>query len=63
MQGFPNFKKTFPKFRAHGLASLFPRADPELVAFMGRFLELDRKQRISASEALKHPIFKRNLTV
>lgn len=59
VQSYPNFKKTFPKFKAEGLHDHFPDADKELVDFMGKFLELNRMDRISAYEALQHPIFKK----
>lgn len=41
VQSYPNFKKTFPRFKAETLAAHFQDSDQKLVAFMGRFLELN----------------------
>lgn len=53
----PDFKPTFPRFRAVDFKSHFKNMNPEAIDLLMKFIQLDPTKRISALEAIKHPYF------
>jgi len=48
----PYFKKSFPKFKKQNPYALFKDMNKDLVDIMMKFLEIDRKKRLSVQDAL-----------
>lgn len=57
LQKCPFFKGSFPRFKAVPLKEIFPETDQELVGFIKKFLQMERKDRINIYQALEDPIF------
>jgi len=56
-----NFK--FPQFVATPLDQLIPQASPEAINLIQELLRYDPKKRPTASQALQHPFFSKNLKI
>ena len=48
----------FPKKEGTGINKLFPHASPDAQEIIGKLLVYNADNRISASQAMKHPYFK-----
>ncbi|GBG28895.1 Protein kinase [Hondaea fermentalgiana] len=56
-----NFK--FPQFVATPLDQLIPQASPEAISLIRELLRYDPKKRPTASQALQHPFFSKNIKI
>jgi serine/threonine protein kinase len=54
---YPEYKITFPKWRAQNLADIIPELDEKGIDLMNKFLTLDPDKRITIKEAINHVIF------
>lgn len=57
IQSIPEFKPTFPRFRAKNPYEFFKSMKPEAIDLLLKLIALDPTKRITAIEALKHPYF------
>jgi len=57
LEKLPDFKPTFPKFKAANLETYFKSFDKTSLDLCMRLMALDPAKRISMKEALKHPYF------
>lgn len=53
----PDFKKSFPKFRAANPEKQLPNFSPVALDLLMKLISLDPSKRITAKEALEHPYF------
>lgn len=53
----PNFKTTFPQWKARSWASVLPNCPPLALDLMAKMMAYEPNQRISARAALQHPYF------
>eukprot|EP01104_Vermistella_antarctica_P002777 TRINITY_DN12996_c0_g1_i1.p1 TRINITY_DN12996_c0_g1~~TRINITY_DN12996_c0_g1_i1.p1 ORF type:complete len:304 (-),score=61.24 TRINITY_DN12996_c0_g1_i1:172-1083(-) len=54
---FPDYKPTFPRFKARDLSTVVPTLDEQGQDLMSQMLTYVPGKRISAKQALKHPYF------
>ncbi|GAA5928140.1 hypothetical protein JCM10213_005661 [Rhodosporidiobolus nylandii] len=53
----PDYKPTFPQWRAAELPKVLPEMDEVALSLLKAMLQIDPERRISAKSALKHPYF------
>jgi len=54
---FPDYKPTFPQFRAKAWHQIMPQLDPVGLDLFARMMQYEPSKRISAKAALNHPYF------
>lgn len=57
VSALPDFKRTFPNWRARPIAQLLPDLDPLGLDLFMRMMEYNPAARVSAKDALRHPYF------
>lgn len=55
----PDYKHTFPQWKATSLKKKFPDFDPDGLDLMEKFLQMDPDKRITIREALNHPFIEK----
>ena len=55
----PEYKYTFPQWKAKNLHEMFPNFDKDGLDLMEKFLQMDPDKRITIREALNHPFLER----